>query len=316
MMIIGVDIGGTQTRAVIAHKTGIADSVEEMTVKTGSSKALPRQVMSMIDILLKRNGIEKDGIERVGVSAPGPFGLNNGRKVLTTPNICGGLNAESGPDNDWVEIPIEEELNRHFDIVMENDAISSALVHKRLINNIPDDFIYITWSTGIGGGIVTGGSPVRGSRGNASHIGHMIVMKGGPLCNCGNRGDMESIASGSAIERAAGMEASRVFESYDRSDESRSIINNAAEGFTAGLVSLSAIFDTELFIIGGSVFTSNSRMLTDIIERTLGDYSRLFTRHIRIAQTPFDDLALLSGLINVMPEDWYSSWSKNMDFNT
>lgn len=315
-MIIGVDIGGTKTRAVMADKRGITDSIEELTIKRGRPDALPRQVMKMINMLVKENRIEEDEIGTVGISAPGPFGFSNGKRVLTTPNICGGLNANSGPDNDWMEIPLEEELSRHFDIIMENDALSSALVHKRLINNIPDDFIYITWSTGIGGGIVTGGSPVKGSRGNASHIGHMILMKDGPLCNCGNHGDLESIASGSAIERQAGLEASSVFESYDSSVESRRIVDNAAEGFAAGLVSLSALFDTELFIIGGSVFTSNSRMLTDLIERSLSNYSPLFTCRIRIAETPFDDLALLSALINVMPRDWDGQWSKNMDINT
>ena len=63
-------------------------------------------------------------------------------------------------------------------------------------------FVYVTVSTGIGGGVVVDGRLLRGRRGMAGHVGHMVIVPGGPVCSCGAHGCFEALASGSALARA------------------------------------------------------------------------------------------------------------------
>ena len=63
-------------------------------------------------------------------------------------------------------------------------------------------FVYVTVSTGIGGGVVVDGRLLHGRRGMAGHVGHMIIAPDGPRCSCGAHGCFEALASGSALARA------------------------------------------------------------------------------------------------------------------
>ena len=129
----------------------------------------------------------------VGVSAPGPLDSETGT-VIAIPTLPG-----------WEEYPLATTLAREFGlpIVVENDAIAAANGEWRFGSGRGLEPLRLRdRQHGIGGGIVVDGRLLRGRRGLAGHVGHMIIDAGGPPCSCGARGCFEALASGSALAQA------------------------------------------------------------------------------------------------------------------
>lgn len=142
--------------------------------------------------LLEEAGVAWTEIEAVGVSAPGALDLERG-VVVAPPNLPG-----------WREVPLRERLARAFGrpVHLENDATAAALAEWRFgAGRGFDDLVYLTMSTGIGGGLVLGGRPYRGAGGNAGEVGHVCVEPDGAACACGRRGCLEAYAGGAAWTR-------------------------------------------------------------------------------------------------------------------
>src|SRR5574340_1002681 len=115
--------------------------------------------------------------------------------VVEAPNIPG-----------WINLPIQKLLAEHFTtpIHLGNDANIAALGEWRYGAGIGhDNLLYLTISTGIGGGAIINGQLMAGQRGLAGEFGHFTVVPNGPLCGCGQRGHLEAVASGTAIARVA-----------------------------------------------------------------------------------------------------------------
>ena len=135
----------------------------------------------------------KQRIAGVGVSAPGPLDSETGT-IIAIPTLPG-----------WEEFPLATTLAREFGlpVVVENDGIAAANGEWRFGSARElRHFVYVTVSTGIGGGVVVDGRLLHGRRGLAGHVGHMVIAPDGPLCSCGARGCFEALASGSALARA------------------------------------------------------------------------------------------------------------------
>ncbi len=119
------------------------------------------------------------------------------------------------------------------------------------------NMVYITWSTGVGGGLIVDGKLHRGAHGTAGEIGHMVVDPNGPLDNCGQRGCLEAFVSGTALARQTGHTAVEVFAAASRGDrEARMVVERAARYMGLALISLTNVIDPELFVIGGGVSRS------------------------------------------------------------
>ncbi|GCE19185.1 ROK family protein [Dictyobacter kobayashii] len=130
----------------------------------------------------------------IGIGAPGPLNSNTG-VVFSPPNLPG-----------WIDVPLRSIFNERFNlpIFIENDANAAALGEFMFgAGRGSDEVVYVTISTGIGGGVVTGGRIIEGISGTAAELGHMTIDWRGPRCNCGNIGCWESISSGTAIARRA-----------------------------------------------------------------------------------------------------------------
>jgi len=124
---------------------------------------------------------------------------------------------------DWEDFPLAEWLREHFGVpaAVENDANAAALGEWRYgAGRGTRHFLYVTVSTGIGGGIVIGGRLYRGADSLAGEIGHMVVDPGGPRCTCGRRGCLEAFSAGPAIARRA----RELLASHHRSGEGRIIL--------------------------------------------------------------------------------------------
>jgi len=116
------------------------------------------------------------------------------------------------------------------------------------------NMVYITWSTGVGGGLIIDGRLHRGAHGTAGEIGHMIIDPNGPLDNCGQRGCLEVFCGGANLARETGHTAAELFGAAAKGDQqARMIVEKAARYMGMALISLTNAFDPEMFVMGGGV---------------------------------------------------------------
>ena len=333
--LVAVDIGGTKITVSIANISGILVKVYRAVQLEGDNLAVPWQVDYLVGYACLQLGIGKDEISAFGVSTCGPFGIRDGELVLVAPNLCGGLAKERGIiPNDWTEIPLQRELSRIYKkIHIENDGISAVIAERMFgAGRGEDNVVYITWSTGIGSGAYVDGRPIKGKNGNAPHIGHIYLVDNGPRCGCGNFGDMEALASGVAIARdyksrvtagdttakdvtaegvtVGSITAEDVFNLFRKGDpKAESVITNAARYFARGLVSINAILDTRVFIIGGSVFMNNRHILLPMVEKEFCKSFQALSKDVEFRPCALDSyLGDLAALCLVMPDDWVRQW--------
>lgn len=166
---------------------------------------------------------------------------------------------------------------------MINDASAAALgEHSHGAGRGTRDMVFITVSTGIGGGIIIDGRLYQGISGGAGEIGHMVMDVGGPLCGCGNHGCLEALASGTAIARdatdrialgtyssitkftadGAAITAEAVAAAARQGDPlANDVVSRAAHYLGMGLVSVVNIFNPEKVVIGGGVAQMGEMLL-------------------------------------------------------
>jgi glucokinase len=192
-LYIGVDIGGTSLRA--ARFSGDNHIPETKTkIPTQAAKGV-EVVLQRIEMAIREvAGDELPRVSTVGVAVPGPLDPHTGI-LLNAPNLPG-----------WENLPLQRMLEEHVGrpVYIGNDANLAALGEWKFgAGRGHDDVLYLTISTGIGGGVIAGGRMLVGARGMAAEVGHMLAVPDGPMCGCGQRGHLEAVASGTAIARMA-----------------------------------------------------------------------------------------------------------------
>jgi glucokinase len=266
---IGLDIGGTKVAgAVVAEDGTIVDELTEPTPATSDATTMSRLLLGMVETLRSRN----PDVLAVGVGAAGTVAWPSGR-ILWAPN-----NAY----RDWaVRAEIEEATG--LPAVVDNDANVAGLAEARLGDVLYQEMVLVTVGTGVGSGIVLGGRIYRGPRGLGAELGHIIVDPNGPLCGCGNRGCLESLASGTALTRT-GREAAAaepdgliarlardknvevtgqtVTEAALQGDPTaRRLFQTLARWLGIGIASVTTIFELDAVVIGGGVVDTGELLL-------------------------------------------------------
>ncbi len=153
----------------------------------GPDAVIRRMIKSIESVLPKSS----KGL-RIGVGTPGPVDPYQG-VILEAPNLPG-----------WKDVPLQAKLESHFGcpVRLGNDGNVAALGEWRYgAGERADPMLYLTVSTGIGGGVILGGEILLGKQGLAGEFGHMTIDPNGPMCGCGQRGHLEAIAAGPAIAR-------------------------------------------------------------------------------------------------------------------
>jgi glucokinase len=196
---IGVDLGGTHIRAVRLDQAGQIHAHRR--VATAALDG-PAAVIAQIEQLIAQvvGDIDPSAIIGVGVASPGPVDLGAGI-ARQAPTIAG-----------WFDVPLRAILNERTGLRVElnNDGHVAALGEWRLGSGRGcEHFVYVTISTGIGGGVIIDGRLVLGRHGMAAEVGHMTIHPDGPVCCCGNHGCWEALASGSALAQFAVQELAR-----------------------------------------------------------------------------------------------------------
>jgi glucokinase len=265
--VIALDIGGTKLiTALVSPKGEMLAREYSLTLADEGPEAVIRRISSAIDHLLAVQAITLGQVEALSIAIAGPIDMDGGI-VSDSPNLPG-----------WRNIPLCNIIKDRFGIgtYLINDAKAAVLGEHcfgagRGVNNL----IYITVSTGIGGGIITNGKLYFGQSGGAGEVGHMTIDTDGPTCTCGNIGCWETLASGKALAREAitrldtgeksslrDMVAGRIenitakevsLAAQDGDSLAQSIIARTAYYLGVGLVNLVNIFNPEMIIIGGGL---------------------------------------------------------------
>ncbi|MEA3351553.1 MAG: ROK family protein [Chloroflexota bacterium] len=325
---IAIDIGGTRMRAAAFPSDGFdplriklpsqgsdcsdevfhrrADGTRYRIKKIPSQKSGTTPQERLIE-LIDSVAPESESITAIGVAAPGPLDPQAG-VVFTAPNIPAFKN-----------FPIVDYLGKHFQvpISLDNDANLAAVGEwKAGAGKGYNNLIYLTISTGIGGGIITDGKLLHGASGIAAELGHVTILPDGPVCGCGHRGHIEAIASGTGIARWVQKEISQGAQSSLSKTKDISAKNIAAAakqgdklakaaferaGYFLGLTltNLLHIFNPSIVIFGGGV-SQSGELLLDPVKRCIQKnvFTPKYLENLTITTASLgDDAGLIGALI-------------------
>jgi len=258
---IGIDLGGTQVRAALVDASGrLLARAAEPTDKLGGPQAVLQQMLRLISQVSA--GLDLANVPAIGISAPGPLDAQAG-VILDIPTLPG-----------WVAIPIRDWVSQALakPVTLTNDGVAAAIGEwKYGAGRGLSDFVYVTVSTGIGGGVIADGKVLHGRRQLAGHIGHMTVLPDGAFCTCGNRGCWEAQASGTALGQYAREQARQTPQSllaqWGDSVGAKEVFAAAlsgdvlAKGIVArqvrllgiGIVNLLHLYSPAMVVVGGGV---------------------------------------------------------------
>jgi len=302
--VLALDIGGTKLAVGVVARGGelLARQREET-----DRSATPAQIMDTLESMARAVMARCAGeVDAIGISYGGP--VDYGAGVTVTCHHLAG----------WEGIALRDEMSRRLGApaFMDNDANAAALAEAMFGAGKGHRYLlYLTVSSGIGGGIIAGGRVYRGATGMAGEIGHMTVLPDGPLCTCGRRGCLEALASGWSIARraqeaiAAGETNSRLAKTaageavtaeavaaaaVANDPLARRIMNETAEFLALGIGAAVNLLNPTLVVIGGGVSKAGA-VLFDPLRARLDNYVLdANCRAVQIAPAALgDDVGLL-----------------------
>lgn len=260
-----LDIGGTKMLAGLYDEGGqlLARKRIETQASQGVTQVIARAAL-LIRELAQETGVSPDRLTGIGCSVPGPLDSERG-VVIFSPNLA------------WRDVPLAVLLSQELaaPVRIEDDARCAALGEARRGGaRGAQNAVYVTISTGIGGGVILNGNIFRGSHGCAGEVGHMTLDAAGPPCACGNMGCFESLASGTAIaararqallhgdetllarfrDAPALLTAEQVIDAANLGDAVATRILETTAMYTGiGLAAIATIYDPEVIVLGGGV---------------------------------------------------------------
>lgn len=308
----GIDLGGTKILVVITGASGeVLGSARVATLAQQGPEAVIARIVEAVRDAAKQAGVEPASIAAAGVSAPGPIDVTDG-VITDPPNLPG-----------WHNVPLAAELRSRlgFSIRLENDANCAALGEHRFgAGRGYKHLIYVTISTGIGGGIIIDNELYAGASGAAGEIGHIGVSVEGPKCGAGHPGCLEAFASGAAIAArarqmiAAGglprtarigeheppVTAKTVYLAAQQGEaEAAALIESAGRYFGIGLASIINVFNPEAIVIGGGLTNMGDAILGPAVETARDRSFGQALMDVRIIEAELGDSGAALGAIAV-----------------
>lgn len=287
--IVGVDVGGTNVRVALGDERGrILSRLTERTDKSSGPEGVSRQIVRMIRSLV---GSGEGRILSIGVGSAGPLDLKDG-SIVRSPNI--------GFDYIPLVRPLEEALNAP--VYLGNDCVAGVVGEKEFgYGRSYANLVYVTVSSGIGGGVFVDGHLLIGKDGNAHEIGHLTIDHVGRLvCGCGKRGHWEAYCGGanasnfiklqleskphaeveaSVLYKASGGEWGKLssrdlFDAAKKGDKlALEIVEEMGRLNAIGFANVTNAYDPELITVGGAIALANPELILKPIKKRIAQHS-------------------------------------------
>lgn len=291
--IAAIDIGGTKIALGLARIDGQTLPFRRFPTRVERApRAIIEEAANELEQMAAEAGVR---IVAVGIGCGGPLDRRRGL-ILSPPNLPG-----------WDEFPIVRQIEERFrvPVLLDNDANASALgEHEQGAGRGLRNLVYITISTGIGGGLIINNQLVHGVGDGAGEVGHMVVAPGGPPCGCGARGCLEALCSGTSIARRArerlatdkspstlrvgdeaGVTARSVVEAAQAGDPLACAVWDETISYLArGLSNIIAALAPEAVILGGGVSAAGDQLLSPLRQRVRESVKIMPVEQVRILQ--------------------------------
>jgi len=278
---IGIDLGGTRVKVALVAQAGriiVSDSFSFNA--SAAPSGVVGQMAALSATLLQRASLSEGEVIGVGVGAPGPLSVLEGRI-----HHCANLPM-------WINVPLRDLLSAQLNkpVVLENDGNAAAFgEYWAGAGREGGDLVMLTLGTGVGGGVVIGGRLLHGDFENAAELGHMIVVPDGLPCACGQRGCLEAYASATAVAHRVSEELARaspggpppphksitaeqVVEAARRGDAlCDRVWNEACRYLAVACVNIQHLYNPRRVVLGGGMAQAGA---------FLGDRVRQFARNM------------------------------------
>jgi glucokinase len=300
--VFGVDISAESQRVALAdvHGSIVGSATNGAGALTLDPAVVAEHVSGMMRDLLEKGGIKPREVLRVGVGFGGPV------------DAARGLVRRSHDAAVWNDYPLAAEIEQRIDTptFLENDARLAALGEVWFgagRDTTECDLVYIHWSTGVGGGIVTSGRLLSGSTTIAGEIGHTAVRtrEGALPCRCGSKGHLEAYVRGPAlIERTRAMGGGRdprsvadVFALASTDAEVQALVGEAVQLMGVTAANLITAINPNILVIGGRVAREAAHLIPGIAEIAREYAMPVSLQGVEIVPTTLGDEATLMGAL-------------------
>jgi predicted NBD/HSP70 family sugar kinase len=303
-LILAADLGATHSRVSVSNLLAapIADTTAEIDINLGPVEVLAWLDETFRDLLLEI-GRPMAEVRGVGIGLPGPVDFARGMAV--NPPIMAG----------WHLFGVGEHCRALYDVpvLVDNDVNIMALGEYWVMEPKVEDFIFIKVGTGIGSGLILGGTLHRGAKGAAGDMGHVRTTTDDALCRCGNNGCLEATAGGGAI-------AARLRESGHDAAHTRDVVSLVQQGNReatrsvrmAGrligqvLASTVNLLNPALIMVGGDMAKAEPQLLAGIREVVYQRSTTLSTTDLQITVSTLGDHAGITGAAAMVIENIFA----------
>lgn len=281
-IVVTVDFGVLHGRIALTDLDGkvLAEHSEPWDISVGPEASLA-WIISNTRRLLPQTAHDKSDIAGIGVGVPGPVEFSTGRPI--NPPIMPG----------WDRYDIPGNLRREFNapVLVDNDVNIMALGEQAAAWPETSDLIFVKIASGIGAGVISGGTLRRGSQGAAGDIGHVALARAADTpCACGNRGCLEAVASGRALARALSTPEHELVRPLDvvalaKSGDLRAIqaIRQAGRDLGEVLTTCVSLMNPSAIVIGGTMAMAAEHLVAGVREVVYARSIPLSTEHLTIA---------------------------------
>ena len=279
-MYIGIYIGGTGIKGILADKEGRILSSGKTPTPSGAAK-IDQSIISLVEALASAAGTDKSGISAIGIGAAGSIDRKRGVTISSANIPC------------WKNYPLASNIEKISGIktFLENDAtVACAGFWWEEEGKKFKNFVMVTLGTGIGGGAVIDGKLFTGQNGNSLEIGHMTIDINGEECRCGNRGCLEKYASATALVNytASNLKKYRNSSLHKRIEKeklsAKIICEEAVKNdelavksveyislhLAAGIVNIINIFNPEAVVLGGGLSQAH-RLIIPAVKKIVSE---------------------------------------------
>jgi predicted NBD/HSP70 family sugar kinase len=290
-LALGIDFGHRHLRVAVSDlsHTVLAETWRELDVDHSADEGLDTAA-AFVDDVLAEAGVDRSRVIGVGMGLPAPIDRATG--AVQASSILPG----------WVGVDAAAEASRRLSlpVEVENDANLGALAELVWgAGRGRSDLAYIKVSSGIGAGLISGGRLQHGVGGTAGEIGHTVLTDGGPVCRCGNRGCLETLASSRAIaellssSRGEVISTRRLLELSNAGDAAaQRLIGDAGRAIGIAVANLCNLLNPECVIVGGDLSGAGEALLEPLRE----------TARRNAIPSAGDDLEVFAGVLGERAE--------------